>query len=68
MIDRQRTIFDNAQRKAFVKEILLYMMDIWPGSIVSNRQFLNAAKPAVQNFSPEFWLHGAQYEQVWLDA
>lgn len=66
MVAKQRTIFDDPQRKAAVRQILLYLMDHWPGSIMTQRLFFNATQPNVRNFSPEFWLHGAQYERVWL--
>lgn len=68
MVDKQRTIFDVNQRKAAVKDILRYMIDNAPGAVFTERFFLNAAKPQVRNFTPEFWLHGAQYHQVWLDS
>jgi peptide/nickel transport system substrate-binding protein len=68
MITRQRSIFNISERKAAVKQVLTYMVDKWPGSAVAVRYQLNAVKPRVQNFWPEFYIHGAQYEQVWLDA
>jgi hypothetical protein len=68
MIDKQRTIFDETQRKAAVKDILKYMLDTWPGSIYTQRYFLNAVKPTVRGFQPEFRLHGATYGHVWLDT
>jgi peptide/nickel transport system substrate-binding protein len=68
MIDKQRTIFDVNQRKAFVKEMLTYMIDKWPGAVFTGYFALNATKPTVRGFIPEFRMHGAQYEQIWLDA
>jgi peptide/nickel transport system substrate-binding protein len=68
MIDRQRSIFDSAQRKAAVKEILLHMIDNGPTTIPSNRFFLTAAKPQIQDLDPEFYIRGSQYEKVWLDV
>jgi peptide/nickel transport system substrate-binding protein len=68
MADRQRTIFDLAQRKAAVREIILYMIDNGPGSIPACRYFLNAVRPTIRGFAPEFYLFGNQYEQIWLDT
>lgn len=67
MIDRQRAIFDVQQRKAAIRETLHSLIEIWPGSLGANIYWPNAVKPFVRNFFPELWLHGAQYEQVWLD-
>ncbi|HTE84945.1 MAG TPA: ABC transporter substrate-binding protein [Dehalococcoidia bacterium] len=68
MIDKQRTIFDQTQRKAVVKEIVRYAVDHWPGTLGANRYFLYAQKPQVQNRKPEYFLNGRQYESVWLNA
>jgi peptide/nickel transport system substrate-binding protein len=68
MIDKQRTLLDSTQRHASVKEIVSYMVDHGPTTIPSNRYFLNAVKPKVQGFFPEFYINGRQYEGVWLDA
>jgi peptide/nickel transport system substrate-binding protein len=68
MIDKQRTIFDVAQRKAAVREIVLYYIQNGPGSIPANRYFLNATKPNIRGYAPEFYLNGSQYEHVWLEV
>jgi ABC-type transport system substrate-binding protein len=68
MIDKQRTIFDQTQRKAAVKAIVLYMIDHSPTAIGANRFFLYAVKPEVQNHKPEYFLNGRQYETVWLNS
>ncbi len=68
MIDKQRTIFDDKQRKALVKEIVLYMIDHSPTTIGANRFFLYGVKPGVQNRKPEYFLNGRQYEGVWLSS
>ena len=68
MIDKQRTIFDEKQRKAAVRDIVLYMVDRSPTTIGANRFFLYAAKPEVKNRKPEYFLNGRQYENVWLNA
>ena len=68
MIDKQRTLLDSAQRHTSVREIVTYMVDHGPTTIPSNRYFLNAVKPKVQGFYPEFYINGRQYEGVWLDA
>jgi peptide/nickel transport system substrate-binding protein len=68
MIDKQRTIFDEGQRKAVVKEIVRYMLDHGPSTIGANRFFLQAIKPKVQGHTPEYFLNGRQYQSVWLQA
>jgi peptide/nickel transport system substrate-binding protein len=68
MFDKQRGMFDQKQRMEQVREIIIYMIDHFPGVIGAARYSLNAAKPEVRNHRPEFWLHGSQYEQVWLDT
>jgi len=68
MIDKQRTIFDEAQRKALVKQIVLYMIDHGPSTIGANRYFLNAVRPRVQGYAPEYNINGRQYQTIWLDG
>jgi peptide/nickel transport system substrate-binding protein len=68
MIDKQRTILDETQRKAAVKEIVLYLIDKSPSGIPANRHFLQAVRQRVQNQAPEYFLNGVQYKNVWLSA
>jgi peptide/nickel transport system substrate-binding protein len=68
MIDRQRVIFDVPRRKAAVREIVIYMIDTFPGVMGAGRLLLNATKPTVRDLAPEVWIDGRQYEKVWLDA
>ena len=68
MIDKQRGIFDEQQRKAVVKQLLIYLIDHCPSTIPANRFFLQAVSPRVQGFSPEYFLNGRQYQDVWLAA
>jgi peptide/nickel transport system substrate-binding protein len=68
MIDKQGAIFNLEQRKAAIKEIILYMIDHGVSTIPANRYFLLGAKPHIRELSPEFFLLGRQYEYVWLDT
>ena len=70
MIDRQRTIFDQPQRKAAVREALTYMIDRAPYSSWTGRYVLNATQPDVRGWNPEgeSFGFGFQFETVWLDA
>ena len=68
MIDKQRGLFDETQRKAAVKEIILYLIDHCPSTVPANRFFLQAVKPKVQNQAPEYFLNGRQYQDVWLSS
>lgn len=66
MIDKQRTIFDETQRRAAVKELVLYMIDHSPSTITANRLFLQGLKPKVQGHAPEYFLNGRQYQNIWF--
>jgi len=68
MIDKQRAIFDETQRKAVVKDIVKYMIDHAPETITATRYFLTAVGPKVRGFTPEYYLNGRMYQSVWLDA
>ena len=68
VIDKQRAMFDESQRKAEVKQLVLYMLDHAPTTIGANLFWLDAAKPRVQNHLPQNTLNGRQYQTVWLDA
>jgi peptide/nickel transport system substrate-binding protein len=66
MIDKQRTMFDEAQRTAAVKDIVRYMIDHGPSGLPVNRYFLQAVRNPVQNHRPEYFLNGSQYGTVWV--
>jgi peptide/nickel transport system substrate-binding protein len=70
MIDRQRAIFNVADRKAYVKEMLTYMIENIPYTGWSGRYVLNVGSSRLHDWAPEgasaMW--GYNYEQVWLDA
>jgi peptide/nickel transport system substrate-binding protein len=68
MIDKQQTIFDEKQRKAAVREIILYMIDHSPSTIGANLFFLYGVQPKVQGYAPEHALNGRQYQWIWLDS
>jgi peptide/nickel transport system substrate-binding protein len=66
LIDKQRTIFDETQRKAVVKDVVLYLIDHGVSTVPANRLFLNAVRPRVQGYSPEYNINGHQYQTIWL--
>jgi peptide/nickel transport system substrate-binding protein len=68
LFDKQRSILDLNQRKAAVKEALLAMLDSWPGSTLSQSYVMNGINPKLQGFTPEVFLEGYQYKNVWLSA
>ena len=68
MIDKQRITFNLNDRKAIIKQLILYMIDHGPTTIPAQRFFLYAAKPKVQNRQPEYFLNGRQYQSVWFSA
>jgi peptide/nickel transport system substrate-binding protein len=66
MIEKQRTVFDDRERKAAVKEIVLYLIDHGPSTVPAGRYFLNGLQPRVRNHVPEYHMNGRQYQTVWL--
>jgi peptide/nickel transport system substrate-binding protein len=68
MIDKQRAIFDQAQRKAAVKEVVLYYIQHGPSIIAANSYTLDGVGSKVQAHLPENHINGYQYQRVWLDA
>jgi peptide/nickel transport system substrate-binding protein len=68
MIARQRTIFDVAQRRVAVKEIVQWMIDNTPWTSSSNYFSFVAIKPTVQGWTPEHYTQGNNYEQYWLNT
>jgi peptide/nickel transport system substrate-binding protein len=68
MIEKQRALLDVNQRKALVKDMIKYLIDNGPSTMCAQRNFLNAVKPKVHEYAPEFVLSGRQYEWIWVDA
>jgi len=68
MIDKQRTIFDDAARRSAIRDIVLYLIDHSPATLPGNRYFQQAVQPRVQNQTPEYFLNGRQYQSVWLSS
>jgi len=68
MIAKQRTIFDETERKKAVRDIILYLIDNCPYSVVDSRYILNAASLKVHNFPVEGTTQrmGEHYESAWL--
>jgi ABC-type transport system substrate-binding protein len=68
MVPKQRTILDLAQRRAYVKDMVKYLVENAPSTMLVNRYFLNGVKPKVHDFAPEFFMNGRQYESIWESA
>jgi peptide/nickel transport system substrate-binding protein len=68
MIIRQREIIKEEERRAYVKEILTYMMDVAPYTIPYNPVTLNATNLRLRNYAPETHIQGRQYERLWFDT
>jgi peptide/nickel transport system substrate-binding protein len=70
MFEKQKGIFDEAQRKKAVRDILLYMIDNCPYGSTSTYYDLNATQPAVRQFPAEgpTFKWGDHYESVWTNA
>ena len=68
MIEKQRTIFDDKQRHAAIKEIILYLIDHGPSTIGATLYYLHAVQPKVQDYVQEtHYLNGRDFSWVWLD-
>ena len=68
MVPKQRTILDAAQRKAYVKDMVKYLIDNAPSTMLVNRFFLNGVKPKVHDWASEFYMNGRSFETAWMDA
>ena len=69
MIDKQRAIFDEAQRKTAVKQIVLYMLEHGPSTVGAEVYFLHATQPKVKDYIQEtHFLNGREYKNVWIDG
>jgi peptide/nickel transport system substrate-binding protein len=68
MIAKQRTIFDEAERKKAVREIIIYAIDHSPYGSVDARYVLNAAAQKVHAFPVEGTTNkfGEHYENAWV--
>jgi len=69
MIEKQRAIFDEGQRKAAIKELVLYLIDHGPSTIGANVSFLHAVQPKIHDYQPEtHFLNGRQFQWVWTEG
>jgi len=69
MFAKQRLIFDEGQRKAAVRDIIIYMIDHCPYGSVDARYVLNATAQKIHGFPSEGAGNqfGEHYEDVWVD-
>jgi peptide/nickel transport system substrate-binding protein len=65
---KQRTILDPTQRKAYVKDMVKYLIDNAPSTVLANGYFLNGVTRKAHDYAPEHYMNGRQYESVWMDA
>jgi hypothetical protein len=67
MIDKQRGIFDETQRKAAIRDIVLYLLEHGPHTVGANVSFFHAVQPKVRGYRPEtHFMNGRQFQSVWL--
>jgi len=67
MIDKQRAIFDDKQRRAAVREIVLYMIDHGISTIATTYFYLHAVSKKIQDYVPEtHYLNGREFSWIWL--
>lgn len=67
MFAEQRAIFDEAERRKAIRQIILYMMDNSPYTSQVGVYELNATKRDVRDFTPEgkSFRWGERYESIW---
>jgi peptide/nickel transport system substrate-binding protein len=67
MFAKQRTIFDESERKQAIRQIILYMIENSPYTSQVGVYELNATKPDVHDFVPEgkSFRWGERYESIW---
>jgi peptide/nickel transport system substrate-binding protein len=70
MMDKQRTMFDVAQRKAAIKDMLTYMMDSCPTGGFASFFTPNAIHNNVQSYwpNPSVPTWAMTYDQVWFNS
>ena len=68
MIAKQRTIFDEAERKKAVRDIIVYMIDHCPYGSAEPYYILYATPPDIHGFPPQgpTFKWGDHYEDVWV--
>jgi peptide/nickel transport system substrate-binding protein len=68
MIDKQRAIFDENQRKQAVRDIIVYMIEHCPYGSIDARYVLNATRLSVRGFPAEGAGNqfGEHYEDAWV--
>jgi peptide/nickel transport system substrate-binding protein len=68
LIAKQRHTLDLNQRKAAVREVIMYLLDPYPATALSLTYTLSAARPQVRNYRPETGFDGRMAETTWLDT
>jgi len=68
MIDKQRATFDDAQRRAVVKDLIGYVIEHGPSTIPSTYTVLDATQPKVRAYAPEYGMTGSEYRTVWMES
>jgi peptide/nickel transport system substrate-binding protein len=68
MFEKQRTLFDEQERKKAVREIVMYMIDHSPYGATPARYVLNATASKIRGFAPEGAVNkfGEHYENIWI--
>jgi hypothetical protein len=59
---------DLTERKAYVKDMIKYLIENAPSTIAVYRSYLNGVKPKVHDWAAEYFLNGRQFEWIWMDA
>ena len=62
-----RAIFDDKQRRAAVREIVIYMIDHGISTIATTYFYLHAISKKIQDYVPEtHYLNGREFSWIWL--
>ena len=70
MIAKQKTIFDEKQRKQAVRDVIQYLIDHSPYTVFGDRYVLNATPLRVHDFPAEGPTNkfGSYYENIWVNS
>lgn len=68
MIEQQQQIFNDAERKALVRQIVLRLIDTHPVTAPYGRHQLHAFRSNVRNYVATQYIDGYQVAEMWLDG
>lgn len=68
MVTQQQGIFNEAERKALVRQIVLRLIDTHPATTPYGRSQLHAIRSNLRGYTATQYVDGYQYSSIWLDS